>query len=61
MAERAKGEKRWTFVYKCFPDDVIERLEQRSEDFEYLIAAKVNNEGQAQSLHGNIIFKCQKE
>ena len=62
MAVRARGAKAkcWTFVYKCFPDDVMERLEQRSEDFEYLIASKVNNEGQAQSLRGHIIFKCQK-
>eukprot|EP00795_Rhopilema_esculentum_P004141 gene4141-20325_t len=62
MAVRARGAKAkcWTFVYKCFPDDVMERLEQRSEDFEYLIASKVNNEGEAQSLRGYIIFKCQK-
>ena len=35
-------------------------LEQRSEDFEYLIAAKVNSEVHENLLRGYIIFKCQK-
>ena len=46
MAVRIRGAKAkgWTFVYKRYPKNVMELLEQRSEDFEYLIAAKVNSE-----------------
>eukprot|EP00795_Rhopilema_esculentum_P004240 gene4240-20430_t len=62
MAVRVRGAKAkcWTFVYKCYPENVMELLEQRSEDFEYLIAAKVNSEVHENLLRGYIIFKCQK-
>ena len=59
MAEREKGAKAkcWTFVYKFYPENIMELLEQRSEDFKYLIAAKVNSEVHENLLRGYIIFK----